>query len=342
MAEFGNAAMQGFQTGFQSRGPSALGVFLDTLTDRMTKLQELRAKSQADVYTSQQSQLAQIPGKVQEAGLIEQAKSAYDPEARAKQEAYQYVNKATVPPTPEGGYNPQEMEAGIPGQVQEAAQGRRMQMFQQSGLLPRPQKSLDEISAEAEARGAGYRAGAPRPISSHQADVISGLQGSLASVSEMEEFLRQNPDFQTGLAHPSLRRDVLGTGNRAFADPSTTSFAQISFRNQDAYRRVVTGAQGGFREISDYIPSALPDPATMGRDQLVGSMETFKLETRRAIEQSKRILRLQGYSEDYINELYTQLPTFGQLKGTQPQFLQPGASASSVGNRIGRFQVEME
>ena len=82
MAEFGNAAMQGFQTGFQSRGPSALGVFLDTLTDRMTKLQELRAKSQADVYTSQQSQLAQIPGKVQEAGLTEQAKAAVDPEKR--------------------------------------------------------------------------------------------------------------------------------------------------------------------------------------------------------------------------------------------------------------------
>jgi len=244
--------------------------------------------------------------KVKEIGEEAKAKAAYDPEARAKQEAFAHVE--TTAKTPE----------------------ERMQMFQQTGLLPRPQKSLEDITAEAEARGAGYRAGAPRPISSHQADVISGLQSSLASVNEMEQVLRQKPEFLTGLAHPSLRRDIVGTGMRAMADPSTTQFAQIGFRMQDAYRRVVTGAQGGFREIASYIPSALPDPASMNRDQLQGSLQTFKLETQRAIEQSKRILRLQGYSEEYINELYTQLPTFEQLQ-------QSGAStpsAEAVRNRL--------
>ena len=84
MADFGNAAMQGFQTGFQSRGPSALGVFLDTLTDRMTKLQQTRAevglKSQADIQTQQ----ALLPMKEASATRLMQEKARlFPPQARA-------------------------------------------------------------------------------------------------------------------------------------------------------------------------------------------------------------------------------------------------------------------
>ena len=163
MADFVNAAMSGFQSGAAMGGGSAIGEFVKGLTER------------AKEFQAQQ-------WKVQQIGAEAQAKSAYDPEARAKQEAYQYVNQATVPPTPEGGYNPQEMEAGIPGQVQEAAQGRRMQMFQQSGLLPRPQKSLEEVFAESEARSRGATAGRPPPGAAKAATIVQQARGSLAQL----------------------------------------------------------------------------------------------------------------------------------------------------------------
>ena len=49
MADFGNAAMRGFQTGFQSQGPSAMGIFVTNLMNRMNKLQEIRTEAGAKV-----------------------------------------------------------------------------------------------------------------------------------------------------------------------------------------------------------------------------------------------------------------------------------------------------
>ena len=107
MADFGNAAMQGFRTGFESQGPSTMGVFVTNLMDRMNKLQELRAKSQADVYTSQQSQLVQIPGKVQEAGLTEQAK------AKAEMDVYKpFLSQGTGQGATSSGFQVSKIQAG--------------------------------------------------------------------------------------------------------------------------------------------------------------------------------------------------------------------------------------
>ena len=84
MADFGNAAMQGFQTGYQSQGPSTMGVFVTNLMDRMTKMQQARAevglKSQSEIQTQQ----ALLPMKEASATRLMQKKAElFPPQPRA-------------------------------------------------------------------------------------------------------------------------------------------------------------------------------------------------------------------------------------------------------------------
>ena len=220
---------------------------------------------------------------------VEKAKMQFDPESRAKQEAFQSVDQSTQDPA------------------------QRVALFQQRGLLPRPAKSLEEIFAESQAKGGGYRAGAPKLLSGKQEDAVEGIQTTLATLGEMERFMEENPDIDTGLLNPSMRRDFLGNVSRAITDPRQTSFSQMSFRLQDAYRRFVTGVQAGFAEVSQFLPSSIPNPSTQTKEQLKAGIATLRAETLRATEQMKRAMRTRGYSEEDIAQRFAALPTLAEL-----------------------------
>lgn len=180
-------------------------------------------------------------------------------------------------------------------------------------LLPRPSKSLEEMFAESEAKGAGYRAGAPKLLSGKQEDAVEGIQTTLATLGEMEKFLSENPDIEPGLLNPAMRRDFFGNVSRSMTDPRQTSFSQMSFRLQDAYRRFVTGVQAGFAEVSQFLPSSIPNPSTQNKDQLTAGIATLRAETLRAAEHTKRAMRSRGYSEENISQMFAALPGLAEL-----------------------------
>ena len=241
--------------------------------------------------------------KMQDLGAEASVKYGLDPELRAKQEAYSHVSTSTQDPS------------------------ERIKLFQQSGLLPRPQKSLEEIFAESEARSGGIRAGAPKVLSATQEDAIEGIQTTLATLDEISKFLDTNPDVQTGLLVPAFRRDFIGNVARSVSDPKLTSFSQMSFRLQDAYRRFVTGVQAGFQEVAQFLPSSLPNPSTQNVDQLREGIKTFRAETQRAAEQIKRGMRSRGYDEPSVNQMFAALPS---LESFQTSANRPVGSASEA------------
>ena len=244
-------------------------------------------------------------------------KYGLDPELRAKQEAYRNVNATSQDPT------------------------ERVKLFQQSGLLPRPQKTMEEIFAESEARGSGYRAGAPKLLSGKQEDAVEGIQTTLATLGEMEKFLSANPDIEPGMFNLAMRRDAFGNVSRTFSDPRQTSFSQMSFRLQDAYRRFVTGVQAGFAEVSQFLPSSIPNPSTQNREQLTAGIATLRAESLRAAEQMKRAMRTRGYSEENIGQMFASLPSLAELTpsanvftGAASEQRVPASDTSSAKDRL--------
>lgn len=271
----GEGVLSAFQVGQGlGQGQSALGHAVKSLLERYNQMQGLQAEAQFGL---------------QKDVAVAKAKAQYDPEARAKQEAFQSVDQASQDPA------------------------ERVKLFQQRGLLPRPGKSLEEIFAESEAKGSGYRAGAPKLLSGKQEDAVEGMQTTLATLGEMETFMSANPDIDTGMLNPSMRRDFLGNVSRAVSDPRQTSFSQMSFRLQDAYRRFVTGVQAGFAEVSQFLPSSIPNPSTQTKEQLRAGIATLRAETLRASEQMKRAMRSRGYSEEDISQRFAALPTLAEL-----------------------------
>ena len=267
----GENILSAFQVGQGlGQGQSALGHLVKQVVERFGQQQQL------------QGEYALKLG-------VEKAKMQFDPEARARQEAFQSVDQSTQDPA------------------------QRIALFQQRGLLPRPTKSLEEIFAESQAKGGGYRAGAPKLLSGKQEDAVEGIQTTLATLGEMERFMEENPDIDTGLLNPSMRRDFLGNVSRSLADPRQTSFSQMSFRLQDAYRRFVTGVQAGFAEVSQFLPSSIPNPSTQTKEQLRAGIATLRAETLRATEQMKRAMRTRGYSEEDIAQRFAALPTLAEL-----------------------------
>ena len=153
----------------------------------------------------------------------------------------------------------------------------------------------------------------PKPLSTRQTDAIEGVQSTLSTLNEMEDFLKGNPEVQTGMLNPEFRRDLPGDVWRSFVEPKKTQFAQTNFRMQDAYRRFVTGVQAGFGEVSQFLPSSLPNPQKQPRDVLIPAIQTFRQETMRAAEQMKRAMRLRGYSEQQIAETFAPLPSLSEF-----------------------------
>lgn len=74
----------------------------------------------------------------------QQAKDAFpSADDQAKKRVMTMASEAGRVPSPMGGYNPQEREAGIPGQVQEAAQSREMEFLKY--ILPRSSATASEL-----------------------------------------------------------------------------------------------------------------------------------------------------------------------------------------------------
>ena len=162
----------------------------------------------------------------------------------------------------------------------------------------------------------------PKALSARQTEAIEGLQATTATLGELEQFLQSNPAIETGLTHPSFLRNIVGDVTRSFADPTTTQMAQVANRMQDAYRRFVTGVQAGFGEVSQFLPSSIPNPATQPKAQFLAAIDTFGREIERTKIQLKRAMKLRGYSPQQIEELFAPLPKLSELgQGTQPDSL---------------------
>ena len=154
----------------------------------------------------------------------------------------------------------------------------------------------------------------PKLLSAKQQDAIDGLQGTSATLTELVGFLRQYPDIETGLTHPSFQRNIVGDVARSFAQPETTQMAQIANRMQDNYRRFVTGVQAGFPEVSRFLPSAIPNPATQPRDKFLAAMDTFSREVERSKIPLQRAMKLRGYTPEQIQELFAPLPALSEMR----------------------------
>ena len=274
MADFGNAAMQGFQLGYQSQGPSAMGTFVTNLMDRMTKMQQVRAEAQAKV--------------------------AYDPEAQAKQEAYQYVNQSSQVPE------------------------ERMAMFQKTGLLKAP---VDEEDIE---RRAFLRA----------KGTTEGMQGREAErqrqkqITEMRQHLR-NLDVSTrGInslfdkattAVPPITGDAAIPGMLPIAGlfrkigmsvgTSETARGFINTYPVEARKQLQTLEKGGRytnQDVEQIIKAATPDfsesdvARTSKRTEL---LRKFQEEKETVLQQLQQLQQDDGNDEldvDFIQQLQAQ------------------------------------
>ena len=267
-------------TGF---GTNFLSTLSGGISDRLAKRQQAEAE------------LRQVLAK---ATLEAELKQRFDPEAQAKQRILGLATEAGKVPQPMGGYNREEMAAGAPAAVQEAAQGRELDFLKY--ILPRSTATASELLAPVV-----FDPNSRRYLDPEGNEVKSVKRGTPV----------RNAPLSTDILYDQSRARALGTNDPLVAERKGAAKAtEQAFTSSEKLGQAVRRLSLLNRQFQEALPTGDRSPA---EQRIAGRLSVFGAKT--GLQPNPKLLALKSNIRPIAINLIRLFGEVGNLSESEQQ-----------------------